>query len=395
MKLGLRGFLALASVAYLFCVLSKLLLLWTIEGYTDMGFVYDQFVAPTVNGIPYHAYSSISSPSTYYFVYPAIPAISIWLSGFHVPGKELYLVRMAWFTYPFILIAAYFLYLTCVELGIGQRRMLLFFLFAPSFLVFSFYSWDIIAASFVIAAIYYALKKKPSLTGFCLGVGFAAKSYPLLLLPVFFKEAQTWRNRLIMLVSALVGGLIPNLPFMLVDFNGWYHTIISPSKSQYLTAANTGLYSAEDSIWVVIRYYHLITQGRIVTALSWMVIAVAILYATFSKKPFLLRLWLVVAATVLVYPLYPPQFNVWLLPLFVLNPLFSYLPFLAFDLLDASIILLWFWVPNPVQAWGPIWNIFLTRIAILTALLVWVLHTRLTGLRPDSISWLRTKRLRT
>jgi len=373
MRFGLGGLLVLATAAYLISVSTKILL----PSYTDIGFVYDLFVLPTNNGIPYLAYSAISSPSpTYTFVYPAIPAILIWLSGFGMPSKTLYLVRMAWFTYPFVLIAVYFLYRICVELGVDRRRIVPFFILAPSFLVLSFYSWDIIATSLVVGAVYYALKKKNRLTGLCLGLGFAAKSYPLLLLPVFLKEAETWRSRLEMVLSMVAGGLIPNLPFMVIDFKGWFYTVAFPVGS----ATGLGTSYSEDSIWSVILYYHLISQRWMVTAVTWTLIILAILYVTFSSNSFMLKLWLIEAATVLIFPLYPPQFNVWLLPLFVLNPVFPLLSFLAFDFLNVYIALLCcslfaVAVNAPFQAWGPIWDISLTRIVLLVILLIWAIRT--------------------
>jgi len=343
--------------------------------------MYDVFVVPTGNGIPYLAYSAISHPSKFYFVYPAIPAILIWLSGFGVPNKEFYLARMALFTFPFVVIAVYFLYRVCLEFGFDSRRIIPFFILAPSFLVLSFYSWDIIATSLVIVAIYYALKKNSQLTGLCLGLGFAAKSYPLLLLPVFLKEAQTWRSRLELLLSTVVGGLIPNLPFMLINFKGWFYTVASPVLSPIRSGgASPGF--TEDSLWSIIKYYHLVNQAWLMETLTWSVVLVAILYATFSGRSFVLRLWLVEAVTILVFPTSPPQFNVWLLPLFVLIPIFPYIPFLAFDFLDSAIILLWFWVADPFQAWGPIWDIFLAKIGILAVLLIWAIHRRSIPLRP-------------
>jgi hypothetical protein len=387
MKLGLRGLLALATVAYLISASTKIL--WrSLQPYSDIGYVYDEFVFRTHNGIPYHAYSAISSTST--FVYPAIPSILIWLSGFGLPGKTLYLVRMAWFTYPFVLIAVYFLHRICMELGVDLRRMVPFFALAPSFLVLSFFSWDICAASLVVAAIYYALRKRARLTGFCLGLGFAAKTYPLLLLPVFLREAETWRSRLEMVLSMVVGGLIPNLPFMLIDFSGWFYTVANPLVSESGVGGTTAY--VEDSIWTVIEYYRLISQSRIVAAVTWTLIIFTILCVTFSSKSFLLKLWLIEAATVLIYPAYPPQFNVWLLPLFVLNPIFPLLPFLSFDLLNVSIILLWFNVADPFQTWGPIWDIFLTRIGLLAVLLIWAIRRSLTSVPRGGISWFRIKK---
>jgi len=249
-----------------------------------------------------------------------------------------------------------------------RGRMLPFFIMAPSFLILSFYSWDIIAASFVIIAIYFALKKRPKLTGLCIGFGFAAKAYPLLLLPVFLKEAQSWHDRLEMFLSTALGALLPNLPFIITDFHGWFYTVVFPFRPG-------GVY-LEDSIWVVIRYYKLISQDWLMVAVTWSLIILGILHVTFSSYPFVKKLWLVIAITILIFPTYPPQYNVWLLPLFVLNPL-PLIPFLVFDFLDTAVILSWFTVDNPFQPWGPVWIIFVARVVVLALILIWT--ARKTG----------------
>lgn len=351
MKLKLRDILALTTVAYLVSVAHKIL---SPGFYTDYGWVYDTFVLPTNNGIPYHAYSSP-------FDYPAIPAILTWVSGF-APDGMTFFATMAFLIFPFVLGGAYFLYRLCTEFGIDRGRMLPFFIMAPSFLILSFFDWDIIAASFVIIAIYFALKKRPKLTGLCIGFGFAVKAYPLLLLPVFLKEARSWQDRLDMLLSTALGGILPNLPFMIIDFQGWFHTMIFPF------VVPQGVYP-EDSIWVVIRYYNLISQDWLMVAVSWSLIILGILHVTFSSYPFVKKLWLALAITILIFPTYPPQFNIWLLPLFVLNP-FPLIPFLVFDFLDTAVILSWFTV-NPFQPWGPVWIIFVARIVVLVLILTW------------------------
>jgi len=243
--------------------------------------------------------------------------------------------------------------------------------------VMSFYSWDIIATSLVIVAVYYAFKKNPRFAGLCLGLGFAAKAYPLLLLPVFLKDAQTWRGRFEMLLSTVVGGLIPNLPFMFIAFNGWFHTIAAPSG-----AGGGGIY-VEYGIWPVIRYYHLI-QDWSMAAVAWSLVVLAIVYATISNNSILLKLWLIEGATILVFPTTPPQFNVWLLPLFVLIPIFPYIPFLAFDSLGTAIILVCCssFPLNSFLAEG----ISLARLGFLAVLLIWAIHKRSTIVQRDDIS---------
>jgi uncharacterized membrane protein len=194
-----------------------------------------------------------------------------------------------------------------------------------------------------------------------LGFGFAAKAYPLLLLPPFMKEVGSWRDRFEMLLSAVLGGLIPNLPFILIDFQAWLNSNLSARQAVYV----------EDSIWMVIRYYGLATQDWLITAVAWSLIILAILHMTFSNRSLVLKAWVITAVTILVFPSYPPQYNIWLLPMFVLSPVFTLIPFLAFDFLNSSIILSWFSVDNPFQPWGPIWDISLIRIGLLVVLLIW------------------------
>jgi uncharacterized membrane protein len=355
MRLKLRDFLALSTAAYLLSVLSKIL----YPGfYTDIIALYYRAVLPTSNGIPYHSY---------FLEYPAIPAILIWVSGL-APSAFYYMVTMAFLMFFFVIAAVYFLYRICTDFGMDRGRIIPFFIMAPSFLVMSFYNWDIVAIGFTTAALYYFLRGRANLSGFLLGLGFAVKIYPLFLLPVFVKEVRSWNGRVEMFLSAILGGIIPNLPFIIVDFRAVYQSYTS----------HIGPY-VEGSLWLIIQYYRiptaLVTQDWLDNAVVWSLIILAILHVTFSRYPLVRKLWLVLAAFLLVYFTYPPQFSLWLLPLFVLDPAFSIAPFLAFDFLDSAIILSWFTVNNPWAPWGPIWIISFSRIAILAAMLVWVTRT--------------------
>lgn len=353
MRLKLRDFLALSTAAYLLSVSSKILY---PEFYTDITALYYRAVLPTSNGIPYHAY---------FLEYPAIPAILIWISGL-APSFFYYMVTMAFLMFFFVIAAVYFLYRICTEFGMDRGRIIPFFIMTPSFLVMSFFNWDIIAVCFVIAAIYYLFRKNSRLSGFCLGLGFAAKAYPLLLLPPFMKEVGSWRDRFEMLLATVLGGAIPNLPFIIVDFSAWVGAHGTTYRAVYI----------EDSIWMVVRYFGLIKQDWLILAVAWSLIILTILHMTFSGHSLMMKAWVISAVTILVYPSYPPQYDLWLLPMFVLNPIFALIPFVAFDFLNTSIILSWFTVDNPFQPWGPIWDISLVRIGLLVMLLIWATSRR-------------------
>jgi len=363
MRLRLRDFLALSTAAYLLSVSAKIL----YPGfYTDISSLYYRVVLPTNNGIPYH---------DYYVEYPAIPAIMIWVSG-HAPTFLSYMMTMAFLIFISVIASVYFLYRTCTELGMDRGRIVPFFIMAPSFLVLSYFNWDIPTICFVIIAIYYAVKKKHRVSGFCLGLGFATKAYPLLLLPIFLKEVRSWHERFEVFLSAVLGGLVPNLPFILIDFQAWFNQNLAARKAVYI----------EDSVWMVIRHFNLINQDWLLLAVEWALIILTILHVTFSNYNFPLKLWITTAAMMIVYNAYPPQYNLWLLPLFVLNPVFGIIPFLAFDFLDSAIILSWFQVDNPFQPWGIIWDISLIRIGLLALLLVWVVRRKSSSGSPSVIT---------
>jgi hypothetical protein len=135
-----------------------------------------------------------------------------------------------------------------------------------------------------------------------------------------------------------------------------------------------GTVYVEDSIWMVLRYFNLINQDWLVNALVWAIIILAILHMTFSNRSLLLKSWVILAVTILVFPSYPPQYDLWLVPLFVLDSTFPLVPFLVFDFLDTSVILAWFQVDNPFKAWGPIWDLSVIRIALLVVIMIWVMR---------------------
>jgi predicted AlkP superfamily pyrophosphatase or phosphodiesterase len=170
-------------------------------------------------------------------------------------------------------------------------------------------------------------------------------------------------------LSAALGALIPNLPFIIIDFPAWLMDLLS-RQTVYV----------EDSIWMVIRYYHLIDQDWLVNAVVWSLIILAILHITFSANSLVVKTWVIIAVTILLFPSYPPQYNLWLLPLFVLCSTFALIPFLVFDFLNSTVILAWFAVDNPFQPWGVIWDISLFRIGILILLLIWVTRRRIASI---------------
>ena len=76
--------------------------------------------------------------------------------------------------------------------------------------------FEVIAAFFVIAALYAALKKRPYLCLVLLSLGGATKMFPyILILPASFLLGENWKKRSLLLLAAGLTSLVLYLPFYL------------------------------------------------------------------------------------------------------------------------------------------------------------------------------------
>jgi uncharacterized membrane protein len=150
-----------------------------------------------------------------------------------------------------------------------------------------------------------------------LGIGVAAKFYPLLLLgPLLL---LCWRGRRLpdfarLALGAAGSWLVVNLPFMFADFEGWSYFFTFSSErgrdfgSLWLALETAGLTVPPDSVN---------TLGAAVLVILCAGIAALILFA--RRRPRVAQVsFLVVAAFVLTNKVYSPQFVLWLVPLAVL-----------------------------------------------------------------------------
>jgi len=227
---------------------------------------------------------------------------------------------------------------------------------ASPILIFQvFTNFDALATAFATGALLAWARRKPWLAGALLGLGVAAKLYPLLLfVPLVLLGMRTGRLRDVgrTAIATVLAWLVVNLPIMVLFPRGW---------SEFFRL-NTRRGDDMDSLYNVVKsftgwggfdqnlgFWQPPTVLNTVTAVLFVSCCVAISYIVLTAKhrPRVAQIaFLVVAAFLLTNKVWSPQFSLWLVPLAVLA-----LPhrriLLAWMTLDALV-----WVPRMMYLYG-------------------------------------------
>lgn len=198
----------------------------------------------------------------------------------------------------------------------GARRWdALLFAGAPAVVLSGTINWDLVAVALTGLSMLAWARKHPWLSGVLLGLGAAAKFYPIVLLGPFLVLAIR-SGRFVGFVKLVVGGflvwLAVNLPVM----------IGAPDQWRYFFDYNNGRAADFGSIWFVF-----LLAGREIKDVNHLslvlfgigCVLIAVLAFLAPRRPRLAQLaFLVVAAFLIVNKVYSPQYVLWLLPLAIL-----------------------------------------------------------------------------
>ncbi|HET6562904.1 MAG TPA: glycosyltransferase 87 family protein [Marmoricola sp.] len=214
---------------------------------------------------------------------------------------------------PFALLTAYFL----AGAHRGRPWDAMGYAAAPVLVVTGLINWDLIAVACVAGAFWAWSRDRPLLTGVLLGLGAAAKLYPLFLLGAFLVVALR-RGRLPAFGRAATGAAVTwlavNVPVVVYGFEGW-----------------TGFWSFNadrgpdlGSLWLVASRAGHHASVETVNTVSWVVflgvcVGVLVLGLRAAQPPRIPQLALLVLVGFLVVnKVYSPQYVLWLLPVAVL-----------------------------------------------------------------------------
>ncbi|MGH3675697.1 MAG: glycosyltransferase family 87 protein [Mycobacterium sp.] len=218
-----------------------------------------------------------------------------------------------------------------------------------------FTNFDALATAFAVGAILAWARRKPVLAGALIGLGVAAKLYPvLLLIPLAIIGVRTGRIREVGSTAAAAVGawLLVNLPVMVLFPRGW--------SEFFRLNARRG--DDMDSLYNVVKSFTnwqgfdtnlglweppMILNTVVGVLFGLCCAAIAYIALTAKQRPRVAQLaLLVVAAFLLTNKVWSPQFSLWLVPLAVLA-----LPhrriLLAWMTIDALV-----WVPRMQYLYG-------------------------------------------
>jgi uncharacterized membrane protein len=223
----------------------------------------------------------------------------------------------------------------------GLRAM--YFALAPTLLIYAFVNWDLLAVALATAATLAYVRRRDGASGVLIGLGAAAKLYPVLLLVPFalgrLREKRKDKALSLAVWTVLAYGAV-NLPFALLARHSWatffrFNTDRAVDWDSLWFVTCTRLHGgATGCDWSIplINTLSLVLFAALAALLYW---ARARRHPEFPRWTFGFPL---IAAFLLTNKVYSPQYGLWLLPWFALTlpslPLFA-----AFEAADVAVFI--------------------------------------------------------
>ena len=197
---------------------------------------------------------------------------------------------------------------------------------APIVVVHAFTNWDLFAMAFLAAAMFAWSRERTVWCGVLLGLGMAAKLYPILMLGALLVLAirtRKWRGFVNATVGAVVAWAIVNVPVMIGAWAGW----------KVFLDLNRERGSDYASLWQVIErtisdkpQFEFQNLIEVSTLNLWVFITmglcclgIAVLALAAPQRPRVAQLvFLIVAVFLLTNKVWSSQYSIWLLPLMAL-----------------------------------------------------------------------------
>jgi uncharacterized membrane protein len=214
---------------------------------------------------------------------------------------------------PFALLAAFFM------AGAHRRRPwdALPYVLAPTLVATGLINWDLIPVAFHAGGFWAWARGRPVLSGVMIGLGTAAKLYPLFVLGAFLVVAirrRQLRDFGLVVAGAVVSWLVCNLPPIVDNLEGW--------KSFW--TFNSGRGPDLGSLWLAFSQHGHAASPHTINVVSWLVfgggcLAILVLGLRARHVPRVAQLaYLILMVFLLVNKVYSPQYVLWLLPVAVL-----------------------------------------------------------------------------
>lgn len=276
--------------------------------------------------------------------YPVLTGIWMWLVARLSKGVEAIgdgLSGMSsdlavYFAVGSVLLAAWYLLAVVFTSALCRRRPwdVMIMCASPLLITHALTNWDAIPIALTAGAMLAWARQRPILAGVLMGLGAAAKLYPILLLGpllVLCLRSGTMPSWFRAAAGAAAAWLAVNLPILVLYPSGWYEFVRLNSTRPpewdtwyFIVTALTGRnVPAVNQLSLVL---FLLACG----AIGWFALAT-------RRRPRVAQLaFLVVCAFLLTNKVWSPQYSLWLLPLLVLA-LPRWVPVLLWQLAEVAV----------------------------------------------------------
>jgi uncharacterized membrane protein len=240
--------------------------------------------------------------------YPVLTGIFMWATGLFADNSGQFFAYSTAALLPVALLVGW-----QIAKLVGWRALV--WAGAPALVLYSVYNWDLLPVAWTLGAVLAWRRGRYGWAAVFLGLGAATKIYPgFFLLPLLIERLVARDRKGAVTVAAAGGGawLAANLPFMLINFEGWFATYrFQAGRVADLTTNSIYFWGfPEWSPNMVNRF------SAAVIATAWVIALVAgfLLRHRHGGYP-----WLQVSAAMLFTFLafnkvYSPQYALWVLP---------------------------------------------------------------------------------
>lgn len=246
--------------------------------------------------------------------YPVLTGLFLWFTGLFVDDGNAFLKVSALFLMPFGSITAYLL-------GRMTGWRALMWAASPALVWYSFHNWDLLVVAAVVAGIWSWYRGHSIAAAIWFGIGGALKMYPILFVaPLALERWHAGKKAdAARVFAAGAGALIAlNLPFMLINFSGWwatydFHKVRGPNFDSIWGLLADG----SSSEWLFVPKLNLLVA---VLTVSWFGLALGAGWWRAKKEgvyPFLQVAGALLISFLLWNKVHSPQYTLWLLPFFV------------------------------------------------------------------------------
>jgi uncharacterized membrane protein len=325
-----------------------------LNGYTDIIYLYYRDVLGKEHPPPFN-----------YTILPGLVQLICSLVPGAKQSDQIYASAMAFMLYLFAIGTVLIIYKLCILMEKDFYRIYLFLIFTPSFIFFSYYDFELIEIFFLFLSIYMFIKKRIKASALSLGLAIAAKLIPIIYIPAFLSKINGWRERGRFLILTVLGWLIPNIYFIISNWDGW--SFIYRSQLEW---------GIEDS-WLIYLFPQMSPMSKYISAVLFTYVMIKVL-TKIPQHGLLEKCWALTLGFVFTNFKVPPQYALLLLPYFVLIPKIPLQAFYIPELLNWLIIVFWFNPQfnfgNPLSPYSPVQAISALRQFIWFIFFIWILY---------------------